>query len=80
MDPPLNAAAADPAEETACGFAVDLGQEAHGSCLKKTSELQQTFTIFMLILYKTDVPYFKEAHGTNIGFWVNVPLTLSYFV
>jgi hypothetical protein len=53
VDPLLNAAvaavvAAGPAEVgTACGFVVDPGQEAHGSYLKKTSELQDTF-IFIL--------------------------------
>jgi hypothetical protein len=46
VDPLLNAAVAGLVEVgTACGFAVDPGQEAHGSCLKKTSELQETFTI-----------------------------------
>lgn len=46
MDPLLNAAVAAGLVEvgTACGFAVDPGQEAHGSCLQKTSELQDTFT------------------------------------
>lgn len=59
VDPLLNAAVAAVVAAglvevgTACGFAVDPGQEVHGSCLKKTSELQDTFTfIFFFFIQK----------------------------
>lgn len=50
VDPLLNAAvAAVVAEglvgvETACGFAAGPSQEARGSCLKETPELQEALT------------------------------------
>jgi hypothetical protein len=51
---------------TACGFAADPSQEAHGSCLKKTPQLQEAFTSH---LHKRKVPYCKQhvAHVIQKG-------------